>query len=183
MKTQIAYRINYEKAVEALVWLADQKPGIDIYHVAKVLFYADKKHVNRCARPILGDTYICMNYGPVPSGVRDLISEGSWLSPDYLEKASEALSVENKPYPTLTARRKPDPLLFSRTDLECLRESLSEYGEKSFPELMELTHNDRCWIESGANQPIDYALFVDDSNPNRQEILEEMAETAAYVQL
>jgi len=54
MPPPIIYRVNYNKAVEALVWIADQKPGVDIYHVAKVFFYADKKHVNRYARPILG---------------------------------------------------------------------------------------------------------------------------------
>jgi hypothetical protein len=27
--------------------LANRKPGIDIYHVAKVLFYADKMHINK----------------------------------------------------------------------------------------------------------------------------------------
>lgn len=183
MKSQIAYHINYEKAVEALVWLADQKPGIDIYHVAKVLFYADKKHVNRYARPILGDTYICMDYGPVPSGVRDLITEGSWLSPDYLDKASEALIIEKKPHTTIRARRKPNLMFFSGTDLECLNESLTEYGEKSFSELMNLTHDEKCWIGSGASQPIDYALLVDDDNPNREDILEEMAETARYIQI
>jgi uncharacterized phage-associated protein len=183
MKPQIIYHVNYEKAIEALVWLADQKPGIDIYHVAKVLFYADKKHVNRYARPILGDTYVCMEYGPVPSGVRDLITEGSWLSPDYLQKASEALIVEKRPHSTLKAKRKPNLMHFSQTDLECLKESLSEYGERSFSELKELTHSEKCWIESGANQSIDYALFVDEDNPNRKEILDEMAETAAYIQV
>jgi uncharacterized phage-associated protein len=182
MNPKIFYHINYEKAVEALVWLADQKPGIDIYHVAKVLFYADKKHINGYGRPILGDSYICMEYGPVPSGVRDLITEDSWLSPDYLQKASEALTVEKRPYPTLRAKRKPGLMLFSHTDLECLKESLSEYGERSFAELKELTHNEKCWAESGANQPIDYALFVEDDNPNRKAILDEMSETAAYIQ-
>jgi uncharacterized phage-associated protein len=183
MKPQISFHINYEKAIEALVWLADQRPGIDIYHVAKVLFYADKKHVNRYARPVLGDTYICMDYGPVPSGVRDLITEGSWLSPDYLDKASAALIIEQKPHTTIRARRKPNLMFFSRTDLECLSESLSEYGEKSFSELMNLTHNEKCWIGAGANQPIDYSLLVDDDNPNREDILEEMAETAGYIQI
>jgi len=32
-------------------------------------------------------------------------------------------------------------------------------------------------------QAIDYALMVDEDNPNRDEIIEEMSETAPYVQV
>ena len=182
MGPRIAYRINYEKAIEALVFLAEQKPGIDIYHVAKILFYADKMHVNKFARPILGDTYICMNHGPVPSGVRDLITDNVWVSPDLIDKKSAALEIEGSRF-NLTAKRKPDLDYFSKTDLDCLHAALFEHGEKPFGKLREQTHDEKCYIESGINQPIDYALLVDDDNPNRHAILEEMEEAAAYVQL
>lgn len=72
---------------------------------------------------------------------------------------------------------------FSETDIECLKESLDEYGEKSFDELRKLTHNERCYLETEMTQPIDYALMVDEDNPNRDEILEEMSETAPYIQV
>jgi hypothetical protein len=182
MGPQIAYRINYEKAIEALIFLADKKPGIDIYHVAKVLFYADKMHVNKFARPILGDTYICMDHGPVPSGVRDLITDNPWLSPDLIDKKSESLSIEGKRY-NLTAKRKPNLDYFSKTDLDCLIAALREHGGKTFSELRAQTHDEKCYMESGSNQPIDYALLIEDDNPNRQSILEEMKEAAPYVQL
>jgi uncharacterized phage-associated protein len=181
MSERISFRINYEKAIEAIIWLANEKPGIDIYHIAKVLFYAEKSHVNKYARPIIGDNYICMDYGPVPSGVRDLINKNSWLSPDHLEEISRSLIVEDRPYPSIRANRKPMMDHFSRTDIECLRESLNEYGDKTFAELKELTHNEACWIEAGSNQSIDYALMVDENNPMRKEIIEEMLETAAYL--
>jgi uncharacterized phage-associated protein len=48
------YQMNYEKAIEVVVWLANKNPGIDIYHVAKILYYAEKTHLNRHGRPIIG---------------------------------------------------------------------------------------------------------------------------------
>jgi len=183
MNKPIAFRVNYEKSIETIVWLANKNKGLDIYHVAKVLFYADKLHVNRYARPILGDTYICMDYGPVPSAIRDLINENSWLSPDYLQKLSESVTIEKAPYPKIFPKRDPDMNYFSGTDIECLEESLKEYGDKSFDDLKQITHDEKCWIEAGINQPIDYALFVDKENPYREEILEEMFQTAAYAQV
>lgn len=183
MGGRIAYRINYDKAVEVIIWLADQKPDIDIYHVAKVLFYADKMHINRYARPILGDTYISMDYGPVPSGVRDLITKNSWLNPDYLQIIEDSLKIEQSPYPRLTALRKPNMDFFSGTDIECLQESLGKYGNKSFDELKNLTHAERYWFETDITQPINYVLMVDEDNPNRDEIIEEMSQTSVYVQV
>lgn len=50
--TKVSYRINYEKAIEAIVWLVNEKPEIDLYHISKVLFYADKAHLNKYARPL-----------------------------------------------------------------------------------------------------------------------------------
>lgn len=72
---------------------------------------------------------------------------------------------------------------FSESDIECLKESLQKYGEKSFEELRKLTHNERRYLETEMTQPIDYALMVDEDNPNRDEIIEEMSETAPYVQV
>jgi len=183
MEHTIQYRTNYEKAIETIVWIAGQKPGIDLYHVVKVMFYAEKMHVNRYARPIIGDTYICGDYGPLPSGVHDLITEDSWLSPDHLKLVADSLVIQRSPYPKIAASRKPNMAYFSGTDLECLKESLEEYGEKSFDELKEITHNETCYLETAFKQPIDYALMVDEDNPNRDEIIDEMSETSPYIQV
>lgn len=179
----IKYRINYEKAIETIVWLANKRPGIDIYHIAKVLYYADKLHVNRYARPVLGDTYTCMQFGPVPSGVRDLITSNSWLNPEHLASVEESFTVGQDRFSSINAKRKPEMKYFSKTDQECLQEAFDNCIDKSFEELVEITHNEKCWIETDTNQPIDYSLLIDDDNPHKDEILKEMSETSIYVQV
>ncbi len=184
MKNPIRFRINYNKAIEVVVWLAKMKPGIDIYHVAKVLFYADKMHINKYARPITGDTYLRMPYGPVPSGVRDLITENSWLTPDQLKKVRDFLYIDKSDnYFKLTSKREPEIDYFSKSDIECLTYCLNNYGNLSFDELYKLTHSERCYYETESNDKIDYALLVDDDNPARSEILEHMEEISRYVQV
>lgn len=176
----ISYRINYEKAIEAIIWLSNKKPNIDIYHVAKVLFYADKSHLNKYARPILGDTYIRMDYGPVPSGVRDLITENMWLAPEHLSNISESLEIDKAKHYQIRPKRLPNMDFFSKTDIECLGESLSRYGSMSFDQLKRLTHNERCWLEVENNQNIDYTLLIDEDNPDYSEIIEDLNQTARY---
>ncbi len=183
MKNPVQFKISYEKAIEIIVWLAMKKPGIDIYHVAKVLFYADKLHLNKYGRPVTGDTYIRMPYGPVPSGVRDLITENSWLSPRQLERVKNSLIIDKENNFKLTATRKPDPTYFSKSDMKCLEESLDRYGDLSFEELYKLTHGERCCHETAPNEKIDYASLIDDDNPAKHEILEAMEEFSQYVQV
>jgi uncharacterized phage-associated protein len=63
------FAIDEAKALEALVLVAKAWPGITPFFVAKVFFLAEKWHLNRFGRPIIGDTYVAMQNGPVPSAV------------------------------------------------------------------------------------------------------------------
>ena len=181
MDAAIKFRMNWDKAIEAIVWLAHEKPGIDAFHIAKVLFYADKEHLNQHARPIIGDTYIAMAYGPVPSGVHDLVDRESFLAPEIIEAAVAAIEIRRDAYPRIYARREAIVAQFSETDIECLRWALDRYGDLPFERLRALTHRERAWIEAPANGPMDYALMVDDDALNREELLEDIRETAAYI--
>jgi len=183
MGQKIFYKTNYTKAIEAIVWLADKKPRIDIYHIAKVLYYAEKTHLNKYGRPIIGDTYIKMPYGQVPSGVRDLITKNPWLDINDSEYFSKSLSVDEKTNRKLTALRKPKIKYFSDTDIECLKEALKKYGDVPFNKLKEMSHQEKSWYSADLNQPIDYMLMVDEDNPNRKEIIEEIKLTSQYVVL
>jgi uncharacterized phage-associated protein len=184
MRDPIRFKVSYDKVIETIIWLAKKKPGIDIYHVAKVLFYADKIHINKYARPVIGDTYIKMQNGHAPSAVRDLITENSWLSPKQLEKVKNSLQIGSKTeYYKLVATREPDLNYFSKSDLECLAVSLNKYGELSFDDLYDLTHTEKSYYEAAPNESIDYALLIDNNNPLKDDILEHMKEISEYVQV
>ena len=180
---QIRFKVSYDKTIEVLVWLAKMKPGIDIYHIAKVVFYADKMHINKYARPVIGDTYIKMPYGPVPSGVSDLIKRDPWLSPNQLKNIKDSLIIDDADNYRLKARREPDMAYFSKSDIECLTASSNKYGHLSFDELYELTHSEKCYYETDPNEKIDYALLINENNPLHNEILDHMQEVSQYVQV
>lgn len=174
--------MDYEKAIEAMVWLANKNPGIDIYHVAKILYYAEKIHLNRYGRPIIGATYIRMEFGQVPSEVRDLITKNIWMvEPDYLERFSAAIKISKEPYDKLKALRKADMNYFSDTDIECLEESLKKYKDLSFKQLKKTSHKERTWLDTERNDDIDYLLMIDDDNENKEEIVKDIHTSSRYV--
>ena len=181
MGTNIQYRIDYEKTIEAIVWLANKAPGIDIYHVSKILYYAEKLHLNRYERPIIGDTYIAMPYGQVPSGVRDLITKNTWvIDPKDLAQFSASVETQKDPYDKLTALRSANLDFFSDTDIECLNEAFGYYVNMTFDQLKEISHQDKSWIETEQNKEIDYRLMLDD-NEYKNELLEDICKTSHYV--
>jgi uncharacterized phage-associated protein len=184
MESRIAYRVDFTKAIELIVWIANKKPDIDIYHVAKILYYAEKTHLNKYGRPIVGATYIRMPFGQVPSEIRDLITKNAWMvEPDDLDRFSVSVEVNKKPHHKLKPLRRADMDYFSDTDIECLEKSLNRYADMSFDELKVISRRERSYIETEPNQPIDYSLMVDNDNPNKDEILEELCDTAHYVRM
>lgn len=74
MVMSIQFRFHPEKAVEAAAVLL-KLHGLPMKHLGllKMLYIADRVALQRMEQPITGDHYVSMDYGPVLSGVYDLI--------------------------------------------------------------------------------------------------------------
>ena len=112
--------------------------GITAFFAAKVLFFAEKSHLNRYARPIVADTFIAMPNGPVPSTLYDFIN-GELDNAGDPEAITEALSVQRDKYPRVIARRSPDTDALSSSDIECLDEAIKFFRARTFTVLSNLT--------------------------------------------
>lgn len=180
----ITYRLNHDKILEGLLWITTQAPELDHYWVVKVMFGADKMHMNKYGRPVFGDRYVAMKYGPVPSHTLRIINR-DLRQEDQRATADAALNVVPAGLgKRLVPLRSPNIDLFSRTDIECLSESLSKYRGYSFDQLVRETHAEPAWRKAWGERgnkdssPMDFLLLLDDS-PSRQELVEYITETAA----
>ena len=54
----IRFRVDIEKCIQGIQFLAANKPGITQYYVCKIFFFADKKHLLDWGTPISGDKYV-----------------------------------------------------------------------------------------------------------------------------
>ena len=174
----LRFEINEEKALEALVWLANAKPGITAFYVFKVLFYAEKDHLNRFGRPIVADTFIAMPNGPVPSAVYDVL-KGEFAYLGIAELVPQALDTAGYAHP-LKPLRSPDLSKLSKSDVECLQRALDRYAHLPFGRLSEQTHREPAWAEAPLNGAMSYEHFIEADNPERDAILAEVKEFAAY---
>ncbi len=74
-------RFSEQKALAAILYLANKTGKIDMYALLKTLYYADKYHFQQWGRTITGDTYHRLPFGPVPSKTYDMLKSvrGDWL--------------------------------------------------------------------------------------------------------
>lgn len=160
---------SYKKATQALNYFARQNGGhINKMKALKLLFFADRFHLRKYGRPITNDEYFAMNFGPVPSGGKDLV-EGSDFRPD-VEKAyaGQFLNAVNR-Y-EFSSVDEIDTPVFSRTDQEALEYVWTHFGGQDEFQLAELTHQYPEWktheaaISGGSSSRVkmNFSDFLDD---------------------
>lgn len=70
----IQFQFDIEKTVQATAFLLKLNSGhMNYMGLLKMLYIADRKSFERMNSPITGDVYFSLDYGPVLSGVYDLI--------------------------------------------------------------------------------------------------------------
>ena len=62
----------------------------------KLVFFADRYHLRQYGRPVTNDEYMAMEFGPVPSGCKDLAEMSDYLDTherSYAERFLKRWSV------------------------------------------------------------------------------------------
>ena len=127
-------QFDKDKALEAIIYIAHnlpQNPGF--FQISKMLYLADKLHLQQYGRFICEDDYYAMDHGPVPSHTYNLMKS------DFPPENSFYTSAYN-----IIPEREADLDEFSDSDLECLDEIIEAYGAMSFRDLREICH-DEAW--------------------------------------
>jgi len=140
---------SYKKTTQALNFFALQNGGrINKMKALKLLFFADRFHLRKYGRPITNDEYFAMNFGPVPSGGKDLV-EGSDFRPD-VEKAyaGQYLNAVNR-Y-EFSSVNEVVHAVFSQTDLEAITYAWTNFGRFDEFALADLTHKFPEWSKHEA---------------------------------
>ncbi|EHD1145342.1 SocA family protein [Escherichia coli] len=145
-------RFDSEKALEAILYVASKAPIPDIYHVGKILYYADRFHLESFGRLITGDHYNAMKDGPVASNTYDIIKiargDGRYIPNGCdVDSVRKAFSVSGM---TIVPSREADEDFFSDSDLECIDKSIAMLGNMSFEAIRTISH-DAAWEQADHN--------------------------------
>lgn len=167
----IKFTVNSEKALQVLLWILNKKPRINKYNIMKIVFEADCYSFNHNGRPIYGDKYVAMDYGTVPSTMKNIIEIKSNVPFMEVEKNS------------FIANAKPDMDIFSESDIEALEHGMKEYADLSFDEVKDKNHQHRAWknriedLKHTKSSPIPYEDMIDN-----QDVLEDLLELGSLTE-
>ncbi len=161
----IRFKFDESKAISSILYVAKKIIGLnnnkvkpDLHKIFKVLYFADQKHLARYGSPIVGDHYIAMEWGPVPSNIYDIIKA---IRGDNIfsngDKYNEYLEVRGKRY----AYPKQDPNLdsLSESDIECIEESLNENQYLSF-DALKLKSHDAAYCKAAKDDKIPFTVMA-----------------------
>jgi uncharacterized phage-associated protein len=130
----IKFNLNKRKAAEAVIWFIKEKNINDMYSIWKMLFEAEKYHLNKYGRPITGETYLAMQYGTVPK----------WLYKEACEQFGIGfIRYRNNLY----AERELIKDMFSETDIEALECGYKKYAGMSFKQIEIENHKEPAWLK------------------------------------
>ena len=158
----LQFKFDKEKCTSILSYITQNVKTADFLRVFKVLYFAEQKHLVRFGRPIVGDNYIAMKHGPVPSNIynelrqikggtgkfMDILLKNSISFSDYFE-VSKVQDVDN-----ILAKNNPELDIISESELMCINESLNENKDLSFNELSNKSH-DSAWEKANLNDEMD----------------------------
>lgn len=178
MRTMPRYVANSAKALEVIVWLAREQTQIDVYHLVKAVFFADKAHLASYGRPICGDTYDAAPYGPLAQIVYGILRQ------DHIEMLALGgngdLPFAVGPRHEVTAYRAPNLRKLSRSEISALESGLSHVRDKSFDDLYNETHDDPAYLNARGGR-MDFRDFLDKNDPDFNRKIEDIEDTAGIM--
>ena len=190
----MSFPFSHRKTTQVLNFFARQSGGkINKLKALKLVYLADRYHLRRYGRPITGDDYFAMPYGPVASGAKDLTEMDPMLSDAERSYGAQYLApVDRYTYRSIA---DVEARALSESDRTALSWAWANFGKREHFNLAEYTHRYPDWnrhqkaLEGGCVTRVlmSYRDFLDDSDvpdtdPCHPLTSEERAALAAGIQ-
>ena len=135
---------DYKKITQALNYIAGKEGGeINYMKALKLLYLADRLHLRKYGRLITDDRLVAMENGTLGSQAKDIALKKESLSHEAYEYSEGRLKRDLDKY---TIGKKYDGKeSLSETDIECIDNVFSVFGNKDKYYLAELTHKLPEW--------------------------------------
>lgn len=139
-----------------VLYIVNQCGTVDIFHILKILYFADRAHYAEWGTRLSNDTFCAMDNGPVASHLYNALKDVTGKKPlragSPLKMISDALYQAAPLYENyVCAREKADMDELSASDIECLDRSIAENKGQGFGALSQKSH-DRAWQEAYTRQ-------------------------------
>ena len=176
--------------LKAITLYIVNKCGVaDIFHILKILYFADRAHYAEWGTRLSEDTVCAMDNGPVAShlynALKDVTGKEKLPAGSPLKIISDSLYQADPMFEYyISAREEADMDELSASDIACLDRSIAENKEQAFGELSKRSH-DQAWQEAYGrkkNAPMNPLLMAEAGGASK-ETLEFIKENAEFDQM
>lgn len=137
-----------QSLVEMVLYILNKTKGTDIYHIFKILYFAEQKHLLEWGDRMVPDNFHAYEYGPVPDQLYKALHNNPKYGRELPQMILNVVHYAGEDAPNvLLPNREPDMDCLSLADVECLDASISDNTRLSFNELKEKSH-DGAWLEA-----------------------------------
>jgi uncharacterized phage-associated protein len=168
------FSFSHRKATQALNFFARRAGrSINKMKALKLIYFADRYHLRKYGRPVVGDEYLAMTYGPVASATKDVAEMSDFLGDEEKAYAKQFIepSQTGLAYSSLA---DVDQKVFSESDLEALTFAWDRFGRLEKYTLSRITHRYPDWKKHEAalksrvvsRVPMNYRDFLEDPEGN-----------------
>ncbi|MEA1878412.1 MAG: Panacea domain-containing protein [Bacteroidota bacterium] len=167
----IKFKFNKQKSIEAVLYLISKsgKNSYDLYKIVKMIFEADKYHLNYYMRPVTGDHFVSMAKGIVPSKIYDLCKVEDPKAPFFKKSAR-----------IIMANRIANCEYLSESDIEALDLAFEKLNPMTFGQICERNHAENpAWGKNyleGSSKKIAFDQLIDDP-----EIIDELKDISSRI--
>lgn len=133
------------KLTEMVLYILNKTDGLDLYHVFKVLYFANIDHLAKCGLRITTDDFCALPDGPVPSILYDSTKEKDGLHCDAeLEQLMDEAIVKgnNDASYMWAAKRQANLDYISLSEIEVLDKSIASNAHLPYNALKLKSHGD-----------------------------------------
>ncbi len=153
------FQFDEEKAIAAILHIVSEvqqrgETKIGFHKIFKILYFADRKHLAQWGRPVTGDYFVAMNYGPVPSNIYDMLKsakgDSSFIDQD---KYNDYFEIYGGHW--VKTKQSADMDVLSESDLKALHRAIEKNAHLDFSQLVQMSH-DQAWRSATKDGKISY---------------------------
>ena len=141
-------KLQKRELVEMVLYILHKTGGTDLYHVLKILYFAEQKHLLEWGTKMIPDDFHAYEYGPVPDQLYKAVHNNLKYGNELPKMFEDAFHFAGNDAPNvLLPNREPEMEWLSKADVECLDASIEENIGLSFGQLLKKSHDD-AWLEA-----------------------------------
>lgn len=136
----------------------------------KLFYFIDFEHVRQYGSPITFDRYINLEYGPIPSTIKNLVDGVEDYKEDSKLKDVISIEADDSGLKKVISKRKfeeKDKQYFTESELKVMHEIANRFAGSTKKEIEDASHKEIPWSSTNFLDIIPYSLAVKDEEEKK----------------